>query len=251
MYEYDGDVKLADKFEIEDYYLSGDYNRTSSLIYENGDYKNICYFSDGAAYLIADGTFFSMRVLSYRNGRFEEIGSAGYAGSDLEEDDYFMKTVKDCGLGVTWDDLLDDPEMRILKKTKSDQFFRIVVSTSDVEYSGGEYEGMPVRLERHIDFDGSATYEELAATEGYMIGNSSYEYLTESDLTGLSKEELRIARNEILARHGRKFKDEELQAYFNKKTWYNGTIEPDEFDSVVQLNEVEEYNLKFIKEHEQ
>ena len=251
MYEYDGDVKLANQFEIDDYYLSGDYHRTFSLIYENEDFKNICCFYDGSVYTNADGTFFGLDVLSYRDGKFVELGTAGYAGSDLEEDDYFMQTVRECGLGITWDDLLDDPEMRLLKKTKSDQFFRIVVSTSRVEYPGEEHDAMPTRLERHVEYEGPAKYDELFASDGYIIRKSSYEYLTEADLDGLSNEELLIARNEILARHGRKFKDEELQEYFNKKSWYNGTIEPDEFNSVVQLSEVEEYNLKFIKEHEE
>ncbi len=251
MYEYDGDVKLADRFELEDYYLSGDANRTFSFVYDNGDYKNICYFSNGLAYYIADGTFFGLEVLSYRDGRFEDIGAAGYAGSDLEEDDYFMQTVEKCGLGVTWEDLLDDPEKMLLKKTKSDWFFKIVVSTGVVEYPGDEYIGMPTRLERHAEFYGTAAHGGSSDSDDYIISKSSYEYLTESDLSGLSNEELRIARNEILARHGRRFNDEELQEYFNNRSWYKGTIEPDKFDSEVHLSKVEEYNIQFLKEHEQ
>ena len=75
-------------------------------------------------------------------------------------------------------------------------------------------------------------------------------YLTEADLVGFSNDELRKARNEIAARHGRKFKDEELQAYFDAQSWYNGTIEADDFNKIVKLTEIEEKNMEFIKAHE-
>ena len=42
-----------------------------------------------------------------------------------------------------------------------------------------------------------------------------------------------IARNEIYARHGRKFNDSELQAYFNSKSWYKGTVNPEDFSTSV------------------
>lgn len=78
---------------------------------------------------------------------------------------------------------------------------------------------------------------------------SSSSYLDESDLDGLSKEECRIARNEIYARHGRMFTDEALQSYFDSKDWYDGYIEPEDFDESV-LNEYEISNRNLIVEYE-
>ncbi len=78
---------------------------------------------------------------------------------------------------------------------------------------------------------------------------SSSSYLEESDLEGLSKEECRIARNEIYARHGRMFTDEALQSYFDSKDWYDGYIEPEDFDESV-LNEYETSNRDLIVEYE-
>lgn len=71
--------------------------------------------------------------------------------------------------------------------------------------------------------------------------------LTEEDLSGLSKEELRIARNEIYARHGYIFKSADLREYFKSKSWYQEV-----FSSTTQfdLNEYEHYNVDFIKRHE-
>lgn len=96
------------------------------------------------------------------------------------------------------------------------------------------------------------TTEERAADgqdDDYMLPGSDSEYITMADLKGFSAKECRIARNEIYARHGRKFKDEELQAYFDGKDWYHGTIEPDSFKEDM-LNEYELTNRDLIVEFE-
>ena len=89
-----------------------------------------------------------------------------------------------------------------------------------------------------------------AAADEYILPDSSTRYLTGTDIAGLTSEELRLARNEIYARHGRKFKDEALQAYFNSKSWYAGTIEPERFSDDALLNDVERKNLELIKARE-
>lgn len=86
-------------------------------------------------------------------------------------------------------------------------------------------------------------------TDGYILKDSDKVVLTENDLSGLNANQLRLARNEIYARHGRKFKDEELQSYFDKCTWYHGTIEPDDFNDE-SLNAVEKQNKDIITNYE-
>ena len=88
------------------------------------------------------------------------------------------------------------------------------------------------------------------AADEYILPDSSTRYLTGTDIAGLTSEELRLARNEIYARHGRKFKDEALQAYFNSKSWYAGTIEPERFSDDALLSDVERKNLELIKARE-
>ena len=87
-------------------------------------------------------------------------------------------------------------------------------------------------------------------TDEYIIEVSSSEYISLAGLSGFSKEECRLARNEIYARHGRLFKDSELQAYFDSCDWYNGYIEPDSFDESV-LNDYERENLQVIMQYEE
>lgn len=86
-------------------------------------------------------------------------------------------------------------------------------------------------------------------SHSYVFRTSSCQYLTESDLMGLDAFTCKIARNEIYARYARLFNDPELQTYFNGKSWYDGLIEPDEFDDS-KLNEYERANLDLIIQYE-
>ena len=91
--------------------------------------------------------------------------------------------------------------------------------------------------------------DQTTITDGMLIPDSDSRKLTEDDLKGFDKEELRIARNEIYARHGRKFSDKKLQEHFNKMEWYFGTIDPGDFDDS-SLSKIELYNLDLISEYE-
>lgn len=95
--------------------------------------------------------------------------------------------------------------------------------------------------------------DHIAEEEEYVFADSNSRYLTEEDLDKLTPSELRIARNEIYARHHRLFDDESLQAYFNGCSWYEGRIPPDEFTEAYAasvFNEYELYNKDFILAYE-
>lgn len=105
--------------------------------------------------------------------------------------------------------------------------------------------------------DETKTAEHIAETETaqentsdvseYIIPDSDTKEYLDKDIRDmdLTEEELRIARNEIYARHGRKFNDSALQAHFDACSWYKGTIEPDAFDENV-LNDIEKFNIDSI-----
>ena len=78
---------------------------------------------------------------------------------------------------------------------------------------------------------------------------NSVEVVHPIDLDKLSADECRLARNEIYARHGRRFLDETVQAYFDSQDWYEGTIDADDFSESV-LNEYERKNADMILEYE-
>lgn len=83
----------------------------------------------------------------------------------------------------------------------------------------------------------------------FVIKDSDTRMITKDDIEDLSQEELRIARNEIYARHGRKFKDDSLQAYFESCSWYEGTIEADAFTENM-LSDIERANANLIADRE-
>ncbi len=85
--------------------------------------------------------------------------------------------------------------------------------------------------------------------EDYILPESNKRLLTEEDLEGLSSEQLRLARNEIFARHGRIFGSSDLQEYFESKPWYKGTADSEEFQDS-SLSEIESKNVEFILAHE-
>lgn len=86
-------------------------------------------------------------------------------------------------------------------------------------------------------------------SQDYILPDSSTRQLSYGDIAGLTKEQLRIARNEIYARHGRMFTSEELQSYFNSKSWYRGTVGASSF-SENMLSQLEKDNIKLIQERE-
>lgn len=89
-----------------------------------------------------------------------------------------------------------------------------------------------------------------AGNGGYILPDSDKRLIGREDLMNLSPEQCKIARNEIYARHGRKFKDTALQSYFDSCPWYSGRIEPDSF-SDSYLSEVEKKNRDTIVAFEQ
>ncbi len=98
--------------------------------------------------------------------------------------------------------------------------------------------------------DGYSEHDGYTADSGdYIIPDSSSRYLSYDDIRGMSDHTLMLARNEIYARHGRIFNDEEIRTYFESKSWYYPTISPSDF-SESMLSDVEKANIAFIKSYE-
>lgn len=78
------------------------------------------------------------------------------------------------------------------------------------------------------------------APSGFIFPDSDRRLLTPADLRRLSRDELRIARNEIFARRGRYFDSADLKAYFARFPWYA----PNSWNP--KLNAIEEANVALI-----
>lgn len=86
----------------------------------------------------------------------------------------------------------------------------------------------------------------------YLLSESDSRVYAMKELNLLSEEQMRLARNEIFARHGRKFSSKDLQTYFSAQSWYTPIYEASAFDALGDtiFNEFEIGNLNLILELE-
>lgn len=84
----------------------------------------------------------------------------------------------------------------------------------------------------------------------YFIENCDLVYFTEADIQDFDLEMCLYARNAVFAKSGRKFQSQELQAYFEKYSWYVPCVEPDAFTNDM-LNRKQLANVELIQKHEQ
>ncbi|MGE3536908.1 MAG: YARHG domain-containing protein [Candidatus Tectimicrobiota bacterium] len=73
--------------------------------------------------------------------------------------------------------------------------------------------------------------------------------LTEDDVRGKSLWELEVMRNEIYARHGRRFLRRDLQRYFEQQPWYRGQYAPEAFPPAL-LSDIQQNNAAFIHNYQ-
>ena len=80
----------------------------------------------------------------------------------------------------------------------------------------------------------------------YVLKDSGDKKISERELSGLSAEELRTARNEIMARHGFIFDSPDMKEYFEQQSWYQPSAAYE--DSA--LSETEQENIELIHRSE-
>lgn len=182
----------------------------------------------------------------------EHTDDGGYGGCM----GYWLGTINPKGSGtlygvrgLTYVDLLDS------NRVSNGYAFRPLVTIS--KYKGN----IPEKAENNDNIELKNKTEPLETdfiinetkvnmvVEEYVLPNSNSSYLTQEDIKNLSAEELRIARNEVYARHRRRFQSQDLQEYFESKDWYYGTITSSDFNENL-LNDFEKKNVEFFKEAE-
>lgn len=106
-------------------------------------------------------------------------------------------------------------------------------------------------IEGNVELD-MQEESDTATDDEYIFPDADSEYLTASEVARLSDDELRLARNEFYARHGRIFDSEDLQDYFESKSWYVPIYTAEEMDEMGLsiFNEYEIANIELIVEEE-
>lgn len=82
------------------------------------------------------------------------------------------------------------------------------------------------------------------ASADFLLPQSGAQPLSPTDIAALDKAQLRLARNEIYARHGRIFKSPDLAAHFSRYAWYRPVA------AEVSLSPVEQRNVDLLQRAE-
>ena len=208
---------------IEDYSVIGleILKRRSSIQSQGLEIVNSIKF-DAIAIRTDNGTD---KYIYGAEGRLEEVLPPSYSQQ-------FYKIEDPDG----WSNLRDSPNGEILQRIYDYELFEVI---------GEENDYKNVKLE-----DGTEGYVHESRVVMVSIPGvypqASTRYLSDVDLKNLSNKELKIMRNEIFARYGRKFNSESMYNYFNAQSWYTPIYE----DVNDMLTVIEKHNVKMIKQYE-
>ena len=202
----------------------------------SGAYKNMEIENGLTAYTDENDLESLLAEKGYGNSNYsrsyfysgDELVFAEYAGDDLHQ--FYFEN----GKLVRWkysEDILDSKSV-----TNHDK-------ESTVAYSQWEEwvlddSAKLVELWEFAELTGSSIKD-------FIFPDSNSRYINESELAGLSREEVRTAINELYARHGRRFYSQAWQSYFNSKSWYTAEIDLDDFSESI-FNDYELENKKTL-----
>ena len=157
-----------------------------------------------------------------------------------EEDEVVNKLLKQCD--VDYMKYLEEESSRLIAEGTPKDAVQILEDAKELVRDQEKLEKLIATAEKAETDKKNAVAKKDSE---YIIPDSNSRYLTESDISGLSLQQLNYAKNEIYARRGRKFDSVELQEYFGSKSWYRGTIEPSQFTNDM-LNDYEIKNADLL-----
>lgn len=161
-----------------------------------------------------------------------------------EEDEVVNKLLKQCD--VDYMKYLEEESSRLIAEGTTKDAVQILEDAKELVRDQEKLEKLIATAEKAEADKKNAVAKKDSE---YIIPDSNSRYLTESDISGLSLQQLNYAKNEIYARRGRKFDSVELQEYFGSKSWYRGTIEPSQFTNDM-LNDYEIKNADLLSARE-
>lgn len=161
-----------------------------------------------------------------------------------EEDEVVNKLLKQCD--VDYMKYLEEESSRLIAEGTPKDAVQILEDAKELVRDQEKLEKLIATAEKAETDKKNAVAKKDSE---YIIPDSNSRYLTESDISGLSLQQLNYAKNEIYARRGRKFDSGELQEYFGSKSWYRGTIEPSQFTNDM-LNDYEIKNADLLSARE-
>lgn len=206
------------------------------------DGKYICADSWQHTFVSADGVGIQLYACYYNGAEFVETATFDFCGSDMY------------GVGKGETELVDQLNTMRFEKAAAAVYDR------DILHFCAADEGVEALLKislinsqetgetQHNEkpFARVCLYHKNDMNQGYILPQSNTRLLTADELKGMSKENLRIARNEIYARYGWRFEDAALQEHFDACAWYTPA---ENIDDAI-LSETERANKDLLVEAE-
>lgn len=214
-YEVIGDEVICSDSEVVSAGILADNMENVRVILKDNHF--LCVDTCILTFLSADGAYGNMNLSFYNGNEWVSMSECSYAGSDWMdagkgyEQEIFCGDLRTLGLYKTadlmskWDHYFfstADPGMEVL--------FKIRVDNNNYD---------------HFDPHKASVFSTVHMVvpdpqTDYFCEDSAQRVLQNEEIASLTKEQLRIARNEIYARNGWNFEDEALRNYFNDKAWY-------------------------------
>ncbi len=204
------------------------------------DDKYICMDSWQSTFISADGVDITLSVCYYDGTKFVEMAEFGFLGSDYydvgKSETELVEQLRSMGFDKTAAAIYDRDVFHLYA---ADEGVKPLLKISIVNNNEtGLLSCAPAAEIRQVN---AGTME-----EEFFFPESNSRILEAQELSGMTKVELRIARNEIYARYGWRFESEELADYFERKAWYAAGENVD--DTI--LSDVERANIELIAEVE-
>ena len=243
---------------------------------QTSDGWNLIADSYSLAWMFSDGVFRQIRAVSCKDHTYDSVGEYDYAGSDMMDQDYeagndVARKIGMSGVNHSLDQpyFAEDQNVTLIAAYHSESLPLTIAEITSLK-NGEKYGKFYIDNVDPADSSAAANFvktynkakdevekeREAAEQENsdYILPMSSERELTEADIADIEDDAwmLKLARNEIYARHGRMFKDESIQEYFDSKDWYEPKYTADEFerDHKDLISKLEAKNATFIQEYE-
>ena len=125
--------------------------------------------------------------------------------------------------------------------------YPIVTLTNGTEFTdvdmGGDYSYAGL-----VNSTGQSNTGTATNASEYIFPYANERLIARGEYESLDAATLRLAINEIYARHGRQYDTQDLNAYFSSKSWYRPQYSKSEFDKIESqvLNSYERENIKIL-----
>ena len=240
---------------------------------DDGIYEVI--INDNSELLIYDfyGSY-SYDILNYKYKDIYEYAHNDYTyEADVSMEYYYEEKIVHCHALVSYMGVMGTTERAFEYYCYFDKYSNLteweIDNYDNIHFTGDAYEyaGDEIIIKKDGEEVSAQEFKKIApkgrhytiesgrsvSSSDFIFPDSDKRKLKESELTGLTDEELRIARNEIFARKGFIFTSD-LKDYFNSKKWYQDIkvkISSDKFNYDTMLNSYEKANYKLIQKVEE